>query len=398
MRPEVSQDNYLAAGNFYKQAVTSDPAFALARARLAEMQLWLYQKFFISRPARLAEARRTAEEALRLDPDCGQAHMVLAGCMMHAGDSTAAMRREVAAAVRLLPNDAYIALAVAMLQQDKGWYDEAGASYERATVLNPREGKVFYNYSTLFAERDVPDIPRSRWASDRALELSPDSIYFRLNRALSEFEWTGEVAPSKAVLAGLPAGKDPDGRVTAARCSIALYERDFPEALRLLADCKAERIPFLDGGFGWMVPKGFVEGLVHFWAGHLEEAYASLDSVRWMLEVEAQESEAQESFGQAESHYHVASAYAAMGWSDAAKAQIARAYKKPDPGQMATVFTLLGDRDSALPLIELVVSAWRPARTYLRWDPRWDSLRTDPRFQKLLAQDSSASSAKPTYR
>jgi len=259
MRPEVSQDNYLAAENFYKQAVTSDPAFALARARLAEMHLWLYQKFFISRPARLAEARRTAEEALRLDPDCGQAHMVLAGCMMHAGDSTAAMRREVAAAVRLLPNDAYIALAVAMLQQDKGWYDEAGASYERAMVLNPREGKVFYNYSTLFAERDVPDIPRSRWASDRALELSPDSIYFRLNRALCEFEWTGEVAPSKVVLAGLPAGKDPDGRVTAARCNIALYERDFPEALRLLAACQLERIPFLDGGFGWMVPKGFVE-------------------------------------------------------------------------------------------------------------------------------------------
>jgi len=398
MRPEVSQDNYLAAENFYKQAVTSDPAFALARARLAEMQLWLYQKFFISRPARLAEARRTAEEALRLDPDCGQAHMVLAGCMMHAGDSTAAMRREVAAAVRLLPNDAYIALAVAMLQKDMGWNDEAAASFERATVLNPREGKVFFNYSTLFAERDIPDIPRSRWASDRALELSPDSIYFRLHRALCEFEWTGEVARSKAILGGLPAGKDPDGRVTAARCSIALYERNFPEALRLLAACQLERIPFLDGGFGWMVPKGFVEGLVHFWAGHLEEAYASLDSVRWMLEVEAQESEAEESFGQAESHYHVASAYAAMGWSDAAKAQIARAYKKPDSGQMATVFTLLGDHDSALPLLELVVSAWRPARTYLRWDPRWDSLRTDPRFQKLLAQDSSASSAKTINR
>jgi len=261
MRPEVSQDNYLAAENFYKQAVTSDPAFALARARLAEMQLWLYQKFFISRPARLAEARRTAEEALRLDPDCGQAHMVLAGCMMHAGDSTAAMRREVAAAVRLLPNDAYIALAVAMLQKDMGWNDEAAASFERATVLNPREGKVFFNYSTLFAERDIPDIPRSRWASDRALELSPDSIYFRLHRALCEFEWTGEVARSKAILGGLPAGKDPDGRVTAARCSIALYERNFPEALRLLAACQLERIPFLDGGFGWMVPKGFCRRL-----------------------------------------------------------------------------------------------------------------------------------------
>ena len=45
MRPEVSQDNYLAAENFYKQAVALDPGFALARARLAEMQALALLKF-----------------------------------------------------------------------------------------------------------------------------------------------------------------------------------------------------------------------------------------------------------------------------------------------------------------------------------------------------------------
>jgi non-specific serine/threonine protein kinase len=393
MRPEVSRDNYLAAENFYKQAVALDPNFALARARLAEMQLWLYEKFD-TRPARLAEARRNAEAAVRSDPDCGQAHMALAGCMKanyltygkhETRDSPAAMRREVAAAVRLLPNDGYIALAVAMLHWDMGWNDETAASFERAVVLNPREGKVFYNYGAFLAEKDVPDIPRSRWASDRALELSPDSIFFRLNRAQCEIEWTGEVARGKAVLAGLPAGKDPDGRVTAAYCSIALFERDFPEALRLLAACQLERIPFLDQGFGSFVPKGFVEGLVHFWAGHSQQAYASLDSARWMLEVKAQENP-----GEAEGHYYVALAYAAMGWSDAAKAEISRSDKTPPAGAMATLFAQLGDRDSALPLLEQAVSEWR--FMYLRLDPRWDSLRTDPRFQKLLAQTPAANS------
>ena len=176
--------------------------------------------------------------------------------------------------------------------------------------------------------------------------------------------------------------------MTAAHCTIALFERDFPEALRLLAACKVERVPLLDGSFGLgsFVPKGFVEGLVHFWAGHLQEAYASLDSARWMLEVEAQESA-----GPAEAHYHLALAYAAMGWSDAAKAEISRAYKKPDVGQMATLFTVLGDHDAALPLIEQGVSAWRPARTHLRLHPLWDPLRTDPRFQTLLAQNAGTS-------
>jgi hypothetical protein len=65
---------------------------------------------------------------------------------------------------------------------------------------------------------------------------------------------------------------------------------------------------------------------------------------------------------------------------------------------MAFLFTLLGDHDSALPLLEQLVSAWRPARTYLRLHPLFDSLRGDPRFQKLLAQDSSASNSKTSYR
>ena len=400
MRPEVSKDNYLAAENFYKQAVAIDPGFALARARLAEMQQWLYLRNFDPRPAKLAEARRNAEDAVRLDPDCGQAHMALASCMManylthgkHAVESPAAMRREVADALRLLPNDGYIVLAAAMLQWEMGWNDEAAASFERAMVLNPREGKVFYNYGALFAEKDIP---RSRRASDRALELSPDSVFFRLNRASWEIDWTGEVDRARAILVGLPAGKDPDGRVTAAHCTIALFDRDFPEALRLLGACKVERVPFLDGSFGLgsFVPKGFVEGLVHFWAGHLQKAYASLDSARWMLEVEARESA-----GHAEAHYHLALTYAAMGWSDAAKAEIARASKKPDPGQMASFFTVLGDYDSAFPLLEQLVSAWRPARTYLRLHPLFDSLRGDARFQKLLAQDSSGSRADTNSR
>src|SRR5205807_1974488 len=253
MRPEVSRDNYVAAEQCYRHAVALDPRFALAHARLAEILEGRYGSFD-HQPALLAEARSHAEEALRLDPHCGQAHLLT----------------------------------------KKG------------------------------------DVSKARWASDRSLELAPESVFFRLFRAIQEFRWTGEVARTKKFLAEIPAGKDPDGRVTAAHCTAALYERNFAEALRLLAACPSERLPCLAGGFGDMVPKGFVEGLIHFYAGNKERAYIALDSVRWMLEMEAKEKP-----GDQAAHLNVAEAYAVMGWKDAALAEVARAKVKPDEFIMA---------------------------------------------------------------
>jgi non-specific serine/threonine protein kinase len=77
MRPEVSRDNHVAAEQCYRHAVALDARFALARARLAEILSGLYDNFD-HRPSVLAEARSHAEEALRLDPHCGQAHLVMA--------------------------------------------------------------------------------------------------------------------------------------------------------------------------------------------------------------------------------------------------------------------------------------------------------------------------------
>jgi TolB-like protein/Tfp pilus assembly protein PilF len=378
MRPENSQDNNLAAEKFYRQAITLDPRFALARARLATIEHNLYG-FFDRSAVRLAEAKINTEEALRIDPNCGQAHMALAHVLFGPGGGThEEMKREIATAVRLLPNDAYIVLDAAMFQDELKWFDEAAASYERAIVLNPREGKVFYNYAVFLYDRN--DIPRARWASDRALELSPDSIYFRLFRAKAEIEWTGDLAGGKAVLADLPKGKDPDGRVTAARCSIAVWERNFPEALRLLAACSVDRIPGLEMGFGAMVPKSFIQGMVQLFAGDREGAYATMDSARWILEVEAKENA-----GDTEAHFLVALTYAAMGWKDAAKAEAARSKEKLDDFQMAVLFAHLGEVDLALTALEGAALKPEFRRVYLRLDPDWDAVRNNPRFQKILA-------------
>jgi hypothetical protein len=387
MRPEVSRDNHVAAEQCYRHAVALDPRFALARARLAEILYGLYDNFD-HRPAVLAEARSHAEEALRLDPHCGQAHLVMAGILSWSVNLTSserekAMKQEVDTALRLLPNDGYLVMLAALFQTDMDWLAEAEATFQRAIEINPREPKVFYNYAFLLTKKG--DVSKARWASDRSLELAPESVFFRLFRAIQEFRWTGEVARTKKFLAEIPAGKDPDGRVTAAHCTAAVYERNFPEALRLLAACPSERLPYLYGGFGDMVPKGFVEGLIHFYAGNKERAYTALDSARWILEVEAKENP-----GDQQAHLLVALAYAAMGWKDAALAEIARAKEKPDELAMAALFAHAGERDAALRFLEQAPPAEREYWYYeLRLHPQWDPLRSDARFEKMLASSRS---------
>src|SRR5882724_3555804 len=386
MRPEVSRDNFVAAEQCYRHAVALDARFALAHARLAEMLEGRHGNFD-HQPALLAEARSHAEEALRLDPHCGQAHMVMAKILSWSVKSIErdeAMKQEVDSALRLVPNDGYMVMIAALLQTDMDWLAEAEATFQRAIEINPREPKVFYNYAFLLTKKG--DVSKARWASDRSLELAPESVYFQLSRAIAEFEWTGEVARTKKFLAQIPAGKDPDGRVTAAHCTVALYERNYSEALRLLAACPSARLPFLDGGFGGMVPKRVLEAFFHFYAGNKERAYTALDSARWLLEMEAKENP-----GDQQAHLHVAFAYAAMGWKDAALAEISRAKEKPDGFMMAALYAHAGDRDAALRLLEQVPVERENNYYDLRLGPHWDLLRSDARFEKMLASSAPKS-------
>ena len=299
-----------------------------------------------------------------------------------------AIKEKVDSALRLVPNDGYLVMIAALFQSDMDWLAEAEATFQRAIEINPREPKVFYNYFTLLTKKG--DVAKARWASDRSLELAPESVYFRLNRASEEFLWTGEVARTKKFLAEIPAGKDPDGRVTAAHCT-AVYERDFPEALRLLAACPSERLPSFVGRFGNMVPKGFLEGWIYFYAGNKERAYSALDSARWILEMEAQENP-----GDQQAHLYVALTYAAMGWKDAALAEVARAKEKPNGWPMAVFLVHAGERDAALRLLEQLPATERDYWYYeLRLNPHWDPLRSDARFEKMLASSPSKTAAVP---
>jgi TolB-like protein/Tfp pilus assembly protein PilF len=389
LRPETSRENFLSAETFYKQAIALDPKFVLARARLSLMQALIYEYFESTNAARLAEARKNAEEALRLDPNSAEAHSSLARCAQNVNDA-ATTRRELDEAVRLLPNDAYLVLNAAVTQWGMGWNDEAVVNFKRATELEPREAKTFYSYGVLLKEMDRE--AEARVALDHALELAPDSVYFRLQRASAEIAWTGDTKRARAILAKLPAGQDPDGRVTSAYCTLALYERNFPEALRLLQAYPGETLPWIDsGGFGAQDTKIFNEAIIRLYAGDFSRAYECFDAERWKAEVDVRDNPLVPG-----GHSGLALLYAQMGWKAPALAEAARALELGPPADafmerwyhfnLARAYAWAAEPELALKQIALVLSSqWDYKVNNFRLDPAWDPIRKDPRFEKLLA-------------
>ena len=92
-------------------------------------------------------------------------------------------------------------MLAALLQTDMDWLEEAEATFARHRNQSART-KSLYNYFTLLTKKG--EVSKARWASDRSLELAPESVYFRLNRAIEEFSWTGEVARTKKFLLRFP--------------------------------------------------------------------------------------------------------------------------------------------------------------------------------------------------
>ena len=388
LRPETSRENFLSAESFYKQAITLDPKFILARARLSLVQALIYEYFEAGNPARLAEARSNAEQALALDPNSAEAHSALARCAQSVHDA-ATTRRELDAAVRLLPNDASNLLTAAVTQWGMGWDEEAVANFKRATELGPREAKTFSSYGALL--RELGRDSEARVAIDRAVALAPESVYFRLQRADAEVSWTGDLKRAREIVAQLPAGQDPDGRVTSAYCTLAILERNFPEALRLLQAYPGATLPTVDSfGFGAQDTKIFSEAIIHLYAGDHTRAYECFEADRAKTEAEVR-SEPQSAGG----HAGLALLYAQMGWKDAARAELARASELRPPEDMvenrwfhfnlARAYAWADQPDAALKEIERVLNTrWNYKANNFRLDPVWDPIRKDPRFEKLL--------------
>jgi serine/threonine protein kinase/tetratricopeptide (TPR) repeat protein len=390
--------DYEAAEMLYSQAVALDPRFALAHARLAST-LGLLHAFRGPNEELKNRAYAEAREALRLQPDLGEAHLVRALCTYRLNDDLDHAREEVVQAQAFLPNDNEAVSCLASIARRRGAWQEAKAEMEHCLAREP-ENLTYQEelYSTAYMLRD--------WQGAEAnaaslLALAPEQLLVKTQKAMIEVWKNGDTQPLQRVFADIQSYGDAEGIVTWMRWDAAMMARD-PKDARVAIDS----FPFetLSSVYGAPVPKVYLEGCLALLRGDNQLAKTKFELCR-----PAYEAETLAHPGNALRHARLGLLYAYLNRKEDAIREGRRAIAlKPTESDrlegpqfrsnLALIYARLGETDEAIEMIQSLLQA--PAAVFfgeasmshwelrLRW--QWDPLREDSRFKAILAAGEPA--------
>ena len=385
--------DYEAAEALYTQAIALDPGFALAHARLASSLSLLYRFRGPSEELR-KRAYGEAREALRLQPELGEAHLVSALCSYRIDRDFENAMPELQKARRLLPNDTEAESFIAYIERRRGHWRAARAGLERCLERDP--GNVTYAeelYTTAYLLRDWPAAEKHAL---RAEALGPSQLPLKIQRGLAAVWKEGDLEPMRKVFEAISTYGDSEGIVAWMRWDAAMMGRDFTAAQQAI-----DGFPYdtLSSVYSAPVTKSYLEGCIALAAGDRQRAQEKFEAARPSYEAEALAHPQS-----ALRHARLGLLYAYMGRRQDALREGQRAVElKPieqdhfdGPEQLcnlALIHAWLGDKEEAISAVETLLKTPGGVFFYeasmslwelrLRW--QWDPLRSEPRFQKLLA-------------
>ena len=188
-----ARDTFLEAIELLEQAIARDPSFLLAHCQLASVNDRLYNNGLDRTPERLQRAEAAVQNALRLAPEAGEAHLARAEHLYRAFLDYEGARAELAIAQRTLPNSSQLPELAGYIARRQGRWEESISHLRRALELDPR------NYFTLqqisLTYRKLRRHEESIAGLDRVLEIIPHDIPTRVERAIVELDWRADTAP-----------------------------------------------------------------------------------------------------------------------------------------------------------------------------------------------------------
>ena len=394
----IPRDDLLKAIELYRQAITRVPDFALARAGLSYAES--YTAFLGFEPGQakslVDDARRQAEQALKLAPDLPEAHLALGYSDYYGrGDYDAALKA-FAVALHLRPNDASVYAARGYVLRRQGHFHAAIDALQRSLTLDPRSETVAWNLAQTYMA--IGRYTKAGHVVQQGLALDPGNFDLRVSRLRVLWLRTGDPKPVLAMLTG----KDPSSEYI--RSFLLTLDRRYAEAIALTR--RAKVVPA--GALGFTEETKTLQlALIHQLSGDMAQSrrdYAkALPMIRARLAAKTNDP-----------------ANAALTWVDLAQAELAlgQAQRGTDAIHHALAAIDASGDHFVLPNILL-----QTAQTYARahrpqdavpmlaralatpgidlyfsppmlWtDPSWDPIRHTPGFQALLKKYASSKPA-----
>ena len=380
------KETLLQAVRFLDEAISRDPNFALAYCWRTIAHDNLYWNGLDRTPARLDLAQASAEKALALVPDLGEAHLAQALVYYHGKRDYTRAFQELALASRTLPNSAEVSYFAGTIARRQGHWDDSVRNLEKAFELDPLNPRNVNGLSVVYDLLRRYDDEAALF--DRAAAANPSTRnYAQLLHAQIELE-KGDLKAARSFLNLLPADYDPNGATTWTRISLSLYERDCDAAARVLASWKKEE---LVGGAGKVVPVSYWQGMIARTSGDRTKAAEAFTGARTAIEAQLAKQPDDPML------------LATLGLLDAGLARKDEALREgrravalrplaDDAVDGATVLSYLamihawlGDVNGALDQLEFLARIPNGLSFgQLKYDPAWDTVRGDRRFTAML--------------
>ncbi len=371
----------------FERAVELDSTFALAHAWLGFEHTGMYHLFWDRSAERLAQARAALDEALRLDPDLPEAHLMFCFYYWTLLEHDRALEH-CAVAQRSLPNESELWRFIGLIKLWQGEFEEALEFQRKAQSLDPRYAIHPMNVGGVY--RWLRRYPEAERSYERAIALLPDFGVLYVELACAYLAWDGNTERARAALArASQAGASPGWLGPLLQVQFELSDRNYAGALDQLALWERD---YLDVIYVF-VPRAQLYARVYGLTGNRELERAYYDSARAVVEARMEELPADPRL-----HSALGIAYAGLGRYDEAipegriGVELAPLDKDAAVGpyrilEFAQIYTMVGEYDAAVEQLEHLLSVPGPhSAAMLRVDPTWDPLRDHPRFQKLLEQ------------
>ena len=389
--PDTLLEDFKKAEQFYVQAITLDPKFALAHARLASTRAQIYH-FYEPLDSWKSKARAEAELALRLQPNLAEAHLALGQCDYWIDQDYERALAEFGTAAVLAPSDGEVGQLIASIERRQGKWEESLETFAKNQKLDPQNPNIVRNL--LFTNTALRRWPEaSRWAAQMRT-MAPASLVAKIQSGYVEFCWKGDTGPLKAIL-GEVAAADPGGEITSCRWDVAMIDRDFGAARGVLQNTDLSELSYTNAA---LTPKSFLQGLIELAEGKRAQAQKLFELARPSFEKAVEEAPLS-----ADRHANLGWFYAFAGRKDEAIREGRRAVElKPESKDafdgaimncyLALIYARVGEKELAIPLVERLLKTPGAVDSVdysitvndlkHRWE--WDPIRSDPRFQKLL--------------